>query len=83
MDIMPTIAELVGINMPNDRVIDGKSFKKLLTVQTKENIHESLYFWREAKLYAMRYGPYKVHFKTRSGFKLKDKGKNQNPPLIF
>jgi hypothetical protein len=47
------------------------------------DIHEALFFWREAELYAMRMGKYKVHFKTRSGFKLLDKGKKRNPPLIY
>lgn len=84
MDIYPTLADIVGVKVPTDRVIDGKSFKNiLLNPLVKEKIHEAIFFWREGEIYAARYGPYKAHFITRTGYKVMDRGKKHNPPLIY
>ncbi len=83
MDIFPTLAEYTGTKLPNDRIIDGKSFKKILDNKKDEKIHEAIFFWRESKIYAVRYGSYKAHFVTRTGYKVLDKGKKHNPPLLY
>jgi len=41
-----------------------------------------LYHWREHTLMAVRYGPWKAHYVTRSGFK-PDPPVKHNPPLLF
>lgn len=45
--------------------------------------HECIYFWREHTLYAIRCGPHKAHFVTRSGFDFKEAPLTHDPPLLF
>lgn len=45
-------------------------------------LHDFIWMWREDTLYAARYGSYKAHFFTRSGFG-SDPPVAQDPPLLF
>jgi len=82
MDIFPTFMELAGIPLPTDRVIDGRSIVSLLTNEDATTPHEFFFIWREQLLMAVRYGPFKLHFATRSGFGF-DMPVFYDPPLLF
>jgi len=41
-DFLPTLAELAGANLPDDRIIDGRSFVSAIT-DNKENIRDWVY----------------------------------------
>ncbi|MAV81677.1 MAG: sulfatase [Flavobacteriales bacterium] len=56
MDILPTIAEFIGGNIPND--IDGLSFKNHLLV--KEKIQARSLFWEYGSNYAVRKNNWKL-----------------------
>lgn len=63
IDVLPTIVELTGGEMP-ERVIDGRSLVPLLAgSKTAEDPHEAIFFWyRKDELQAMRMGRWKLHF---------------------
>jgi arylsulfatase len=63
IDMLPTIAEIVGGDLP-DRVIDGVSIVPQLRGDADAgDPHEALYFWYAAnELQAMRSGKWKLHF---------------------
>lgn len=61
MDLFPTIANLVGADMPDDRVIDGKDIWPLLTEQADESPHEVYFYYRLNQLQAVRLGEWKLH----------------------
>ena len=87
MDVLPTLAELVGFEMPTDRVYDGVSVLQHLNDSTrchdrKKDPHEFVYFWRCGELYALRYGQYKAHWVTRNGFG-KEPPFHHDPPIMF
>jgi len=82
LDLLPTFLELAGIQPPADRVLDGKSIAPLLLDTTQKSPHEFLFFWREQILMAVRYGAYKLHYVTRSGFGF-DRPVVHDPPLLF
>jgi len=63
--------------------IDGVSLRPLLQGDDDSDPHDCLYYWREKDLYAIRCGPYKAHFQTRSGFNSSDPGTLHDPPLMF
>jgi hypothetical protein len=46
------------------------------------SFHEYVYYWREAVLYAIRWGPWKAHFFTRPGFGFVAPTP-WDPPLLF
>lgn len=61
MDLYPTIANLVGANLPEDRVIDGKDIWPLLAGETDKSPHEVFYYYRLRQLQAIRIGDWKLH----------------------
>jgi arylsulfatase A len=67
-DLVPTVLELAGIPLPTDRAFDGHSLVSALEGRNTTSQYEFFHYWREHDLYAIRKGPYKCHFQTRSGF---------------
>jgi len=62
MDILPTVANIVGIDLPNNK-IDGKDITDLLKGKRKASSpHEIFLFIKEEKLEAARMGDWKLHF---------------------
>eukprot|EP00736_Rhodelphis_marinus_P010686 Rmarinus@m.22967 len=84
-DLLPTFLDLAGASehVPSDRVIDGQSFAAhIRNPHLDQAVHDFMFFWREHTLYAVRYGPYKAHFFTRTGFETV-KEEAHDPPLLF
>ena len=69
MDLLPTFVQLSGSNKPPpNRHLDGKSlYDILLNADHQDNQqiphHEILYFYWDTFLIAVRYGPYKIHYR--------------------
>eukprot|EP01116_Phalansterium_solitarium_P011779 TRINITY_DN2755_c1_g1_i1.p1 TRINITY_DN2755_c1_g1~~TRINITY_DN2755_c1_g1_i1.p1 ORF type:complete len:496 (-),score=128.43 TRINITY_DN2755_c1_g1_i1:322-1809(-) len=86
MDIFSTVLDLAGVTPPTDRVIDGVSMKNALLGQgpIDRNFQGApvYYYYRDDKLYAVRWGPWKAHFVTRPGFG-KEVPVHHDPPLMF
>jgi len=61
IDILPTVAELIGAKLP-DHKIDGKSIVNLLTGTNAKSPHEAYYFYYGSQLQAVRMGKWKLHF---------------------
>jgi arylsulfatase A-like enzyme len=62
IDLLPTVAALIGADVPNDRVIDGRDISRVLTgVKGAASPHESLYFYWGRELHAVRVGKWKLH----------------------
>jgi arylsulfatase A-like enzyme len=63
IDLLPTIAHLLGASLPADRVIDGKNIWPILSGQANaKSPHEALVFWAGSELQAVRSGQWKLHF---------------------
>ncbi len=80
VDIFPTCLDLAGAAMPTDRIYDGFSLKETLVSGTKAE-RELLFYYRGTKIYAVRKGPWKLHFITQAGYR--DKPHKQDPPMLF
>lgn len=62
IDILPTVAELIGAELP-DHKIDGKNIWPLLAGEEgASSPHEAYYFYYGNQLQAMRMGKWKLHF---------------------
>uniref|UniRef100_H3AGR5 Steroid sulfatase n=1 Tax=Latimeria chalumnae TaxID=7897 RepID=H3AGR5_LATCH len=57
MDIFPTVVNLAGSSLPNDRIIDGHDLMPLLQRQTLGSEHEFLFHYCNAYLNAVRWHP--------------------------
>ena len=83
VDLFPTILDYANVKMPEDVSYDGVSLRTLIEGTANGDPHDCLYYWREKDLYAIRCGPLKAHFKTRSGFNSSDPGETHDPPLMY
>ena len=61
IDILPTVAELIGAKLP-DHKIDGKSIVNLVTGKNDKSPQEAYYFYYGQQLQAIRMGKWKIHF---------------------
>ena len=61
VDILPTVAELIGANLPEHK-IDGKSIVKLINGTSSKSPQEAYYFYYGKQLQAIRMGKWKLHF---------------------
>jgi arylsulfatase A-like enzyme len=62
IDLLPTVAELIGASLP-DHTIDGKNIWPLLAgAEGAASPHEAYYFYYGNELQAMRMGNWKLHF---------------------
>ena len=63
IDILPTVAALIGVDLPKDRIIDGKSMLSLMEGRPGAKSPHDVYYcyWIDA-LHAVRAGKWKLHF---------------------
>ena len=64
MDLLPTLSYLAGANPPQDRIIDGKDIRPLLSGREgAQTPYEVLYYLWMDELHAVRSGPWKLVIK--------------------
>ncbi|MGB5553674.1 MAG: sulfatase [Flavobacteriaceae bacterium] len=62
IDMLPTIAEITGAELPS-KTIDGKSAWQVLTGQSEESPQKAYFFYyRVNELFGVRYGKWKLYF---------------------
>ncbi len=81
MDLFTTAIKLSGGDLPAGRIVDGLDLTPLLTGKGKSP-RETMFFYRGTKLYAVRHGPWKAHFTTRSAYDA-DKPVEHDPPQLY
>ncbi len=81
LDILPTLLVLAGVPLPPGRALDGVDMSPMLfgAGEGKRNV---FYYYRGTQLYAVRKGPYKAHYVTRSGYG-PDQPEKHDPPLLY
>ncbi|RCS41567.1 arylsulfatase [Bremerella cremea] len=81
MDLMATFHSLADLEMPNDRTFDSHDLTPVLK-QTGKSTREAFFYYRGYDLTAVRYGPWKLHFKTQAGYG-QPKPEIHDPPVLF
>lgn len=81
LDLLPTFVKLAGGEPPSDRPIDGYDLSPVLFGRGPSP-RPSMFFYRGTTLYAVRKGPWKAHFFTKSGYG-KDPEQAHEPPLLY
>jgi arylsulfatase len=62
LDMLPTVAKLIGAEVPKDRIIDGKDAWPLLSgAPGARTPHDVFYFYSGEELHAVRSGNWKLH----------------------
>ncbi|HVW36068.1 MAG TPA: sulfatase, partial [Pirellulales bacterium] len=63
IDLLPTLAKLIGARLPDDRIIDGLDIWPLISGQPDaKSPHVAFYFYWGQELQAVRSGRWKLHF---------------------
>ncbi len=60
LDIVPTILSAVGVELPGDRVYDGKDMLAALRGEAKEPLHKALFWYDGSDQWAVRAGKWKL-----------------------
>ncbi len=75
MDLLPTIAQLAGAEIPNDRILDGMNIWKVLSKEPgARSPHEKLFYHVGNTLSAVRSGKWKLHRTVSDGLELYNLG---------
>jgi arylsulfatase A len=61
LDLLPTISELTGAALPNDRIYDGYDLSTVLT-EGKESPRNEFFYYHGIRLFAARKGDYKLYY---------------------
>jgi arylsulfatase A len=80
LDILPTCLAVAGVQPPGDRILDGFDLLPMLRGSGASR-RDVMLFYRGTRLYAVRHGPWKLHFTTQAGYG--DQPHEQDPPLLF
>jgi arylsulfatase A-like enzyme len=61
IDLLPTFARLADVQVPKDRIIDGRDMWNVLSGTRGAPPHDVLYFYWGSELHAVRSGRWKLH----------------------
>ena len=70
LDIMPTICAALDIELPADRVYDGKNFLPAISGKLDRPIHDELYFDGNDGYWAVREGSWKLVYSKKGNLEL-------------
>ena len=86
MDLFPTCIRLAGAKIPTDRRMDGRDLAPVL-FKNNPGRPALMHYYFGTELWAVRKGPWKLHFKTTDPSTVTVWGawniKEHNPPLLF
>jgi arylsulfatase A len=79
LDLFPTALALAAVPQPTDRIIDGLDMRPILFGGKSQR--DTIFFYANAELRAVRHNNYKAHFITQDGYS-KEPPVTHNPPLL-
>ncbi|UZR96268.1 sulfatase family protein [Chondrinema litorale] len=80
MDLFTTLSNMVGVPIPNDRIVDGLDLSGTL-FEGKKSPRNDMFYYRGDWLYAVRVGDYKAHFITQEPYG--SEVIRHDPPLLY
>ena len=67
MDLFETGVKMAGLDLPTDRPYDSVNLLPLFTGDQKQ-VRDVVYYYRGTRLFAVRKGPWKMHYITQSAY---------------
>lgn len=83
MDLFTTALAMGGVDVPQDRIIDGKNLLPLLKGTNNDEVRETYFYYRGEQIYAVRLGPWKAHFITEWEYTADNQYTEHETPLLF
>lgn len=81
LDLLPTIANLAGVALP-ETTLDGFDLSATL-IQQQPSPREAMFYYHGEEVFAVRKGRYKAHFKTKTSYVGQKEAILHDPPLLF
>lgn len=82
LDIFTTVSHAVGVEVPNDRVVDGVNLAPVL-FGDGDSPREEMLFYRGATLYAARKGNFKAHYIIEGAYGQFEEREVLETPMLF
>ncbi len=82
MDLFTTFSGMAGVEIPEDRIVDGVDLSGTLR-QQNPSPRKSILYYRGTDLYAARLGDYKAHFITQGAYGQFGERTEHQTPLLF
>ena len=82
MDLFTTFSRMAGVEIPEDRIVDGMDLSETLRFG-RAGPRGSVLYYRGTDLYAARLGNYKAHFITEGAYGQFGDKQIHNPPLLY
>lgn len=82
LDLLPTAAALAGAPLPTDRVLDGIDLLPVLRGDQPAP-DRPFFYYRGSRLYAVRMGPWKIHFVTQWAYARDSQPTEHDPPALY
>ncbi len=82
MDLFPTCVRLAGATLPADRPYDGADLSPVL-FERHPGREAQHFYYIDMDLFAVRKGPWKLHFKTVAPASGQPQPVQHDPPLLF
>ena len=83
MDLFPTALAMAGLEVPDDRIIDGRNLLPMLKGESHDAVRDLYFYYRGPRIYAVRKGPWKAHFIKEWEYAEDKEYTEHNPPLLF
>lgn len=81
LDLLPTIASISGAAKPGVK-LDGHDLSPVLFDGGKSP-RQVMYYYHGEEVYAVRFGIYKAHFKTKTSYVGQRQAEVHDPPLLY
>lgn len=82
LDLLPTLAQLAGATLPDDLALDGYDLSQTL-LQDQPSPRNQMFYYHGQELFAVRQGPFKAHFRTKTSYVGQNQAEVHDPPLLF
>jgi arylsulfatase A-like enzyme len=82
LDLVPTLVQLAGLELPRSQPLDGVSLASTL-LERAPGPRDRIAYFRHGEVYALRKGRYKAHFVTEGVYGMDDARAVHEPPLVF
>ena len=82
MDLFVTFSSMAGVELPNDRIIDGINIRETL-LSGSGGIRDTFLYYRGTDIYAVRYKEFKAHYITEGEYGDFGEKEIHDPPLLY
>lgn len=82
LDLFSTVCHLTGVEVPEDRMMDSENLLPVFFGRGPSP-REVFFYYRGTEVYAVRKGPFKLHFITEEAYLKNNNKRYHDPPLLF